>query len=57
MSRELEKQISQLNKLIDSQISEFNISIIKSSIGKGGVTDRQKKAYRTKVQRDTSFLN
>ena len=41
MSRELEKQISQLDKLIDSQISEFNINIIKSSFGRGGVTDRQ----------------
>ena len=41
MSRELEKQISQLDKLIDSQISEFNLNIIKSSIGKGGVIDRQ----------------
>ena len=41
MSRELEKQIPQLDKLLDSQISEFNINIIKSSIGKGGVVDRQ----------------
>ena len=41
MSRELEKQIFQWDKLIDSQISDFNVNIIKSSIGKGGVTDRQ----------------
>ena len=33
LSRELEKQISQLDKQIDCQISEFNINIIKSSIG------------------------
>ena len=41
MSRELEKQISQLDKQIDCQISEFNINIIKSSIGMGGVIDKQ----------------
>ena len=41
LSRKLEKQISQLDKQTDSQISEFNLNIIKSSIGKGGVFDRQ----------------
>ena len=41
LSRELEKQISQLDKQIDSQISEFNLNIIKSSIGKGGVIGKQ----------------
>ena len=41
MSRELEKQISQLDKQIDCQISEFNINIIKSSIGMVGVIDKQ----------------
>ena len=41
MSRKLEKQISQLDKQIDSQISDFNLNIIKSSIGNGGVIDRQ----------------
>ena len=41
MSRELDKQISQLDKQIDCQISEFNINIIKSSIGMGGVIDKQ----------------
>ena len=40
-SRELKKQISQLNKPIDSQISEFDINIIKSSIGNSCVIDRQ----------------
>ena len=41
LSRELEKQISRLDKQIDSQISEFNINIIKSSIGIGCVIDKQ----------------
>ena len=41
LSWKLEKQISQLDKQIDSQISEFNLNIIKSSIGKGGVIDMQ----------------
>ena len=41
LSRKLEKQISQLDKQTDSQVSEFNLNIIKSSIGKGGVIDRQ----------------
>ena len=41
LSRELEKQISQLDKQIDCQISEFNINIVKSSIGMGGVIDKQ----------------
>ena len=41
LSRELEKQISQLDKLVDSRISGFNLNIIKSSVGKGGVIDRQ----------------
>ena len=41
LSRGLEKQISQLDKQIDSQISEFNLNIIKSSIGMGGVIDKE----------------
>ena len=41
MSRKLEKQISQLDKLKDSQLSEFNINVIKSSIGRDAVGDRQ----------------
>ena len=41
LSGKLESQIFQLDKQINSQISEFNLNIIKSSIGKGGVIDRQ----------------
>ena len=41
LSRELEKQISQFDKQINSHISEFNLNIIKSSVGKGGVIDKQ----------------
>ena len=37
----MKKQIFQLDKLTDSQISDVNLNIIKSGIGKGGVIDRQ----------------
>ena len=41
LSRKLEEQISQLDEQIDCQISKFNNSIINSSIGMGGVIDKQ----------------
>ena len=41
LSRKLEKQISQLDKNRDPQVSEFNLNIIKSSIGNGGVIDKE----------------
>ena len=37
----LSTKVQELDKLIDSQISKFDINIIRSSIGKGGVIDRQ----------------